>query len=104
MTHSARTDFSCLERLAVRIGDDLGNAVVVTEVDEQHAAVVAHAMHPAGQSRRPTDIALPECSAGVRAVAVNRSSVAAGPTGRFRARRARHLILSHLKSLPELFD
>ncbi len=36
-----------LESGAVGIGDHLGEAVVVAQVDEQQAAVVAHPMHPA---------------------------------------------------------
>ena len=45
-----------LEGRRIRIGDDLGQAVVVAQVDEQQAAMVAHAMHPArkadGRRRR----------------------------------------------------
>ena len=36
-----------LERGTIRIGDDLRQTVVVAKIDEQDAAVVAHAMHPA---------------------------------------------------------
>ena len=39
-----------LERRAVRVGHHLGDAVVVPQVDEQQPAVVAHAMHPAGEA------------------------------------------------------
>ena len=39
-----------LEGGAVGIGDDLRDAVVIAQVDEQQAAVVAHAMHPAREA------------------------------------------------------
>ncbi len=49
--HPLRADLlGRLEGGAVGVGDDLGQAVVVAQVDEQHAAVVAHAVHPAGQT------------------------------------------------------
>ena len=39
-----------LEGRAVGVGDDLGQPVVVAQVDEQHAAMVADAVAPAGQA------------------------------------------------------
>ncbi len=39
--------FGHLEGRAVGIGDDLGQAVMVAQVDEEHAAVVADAVDPA---------------------------------------------------------
>ena len=57
-----------LESGAIGIGDDLRHAVVVAQVDEQHAAVVADAVHPARQPNVFTDIGLPKRAAGVRAI------------------------------------
>jgi hypothetical protein len=50
ITHSPRTVSASLKRRRIRIGDDLGHAVVIAQVDEQHAAMVAHAVHPARRS------------------------------------------------------
>ncbi len=60
-----------LEGWAVGIGDDLGEAVVVAQVDEQQAAVVAHAVHPARQPHRLADVARAQASARVGAIAVH---------------------------------
>ena len=49
ITHSERTVSADLEGRAVGVGHHLRQAVVVAQVDEQQAAVVAHAMHPARQ-------------------------------------------------------
>ncbi len=46
-----------LEGGAVGIGHDLRQAVMVAKIDEQHAAVVAHAVDPARKARRLADIA-----------------------------------------------
>ena len=62
--------FGRLEGGAVGIGHHLRDAVVVAQVDEQHAAVVAHAMHPARQARGFADIGFAQGAAGVRAVTV----------------------------------
>ena len=63
--------FDLLERRAVRIGDHLAQAVVVAQVDEENAAVVAHAMHPAGEPDLFVDVALAERAAGVGAIAMH---------------------------------
>jgi len=60
-----------LEGGRVGIDDDLGQAVVVAQVDEQQAAVVAHPVDPAGKARGRADVALPQRPAGVRAVTVH---------------------------------
>ncbi len=41
-----------LERRRIGIADALGDAVMVAKVDEEQAAVIAHAMHPARQTQR----------------------------------------------------
>ena len=61
-----------LEGGAVGVGYHLGQAVVVAQVDEQQAAVIAHAMHPAGQPDSAADVGFAQRSAGVRAIAVRR--------------------------------
>ena len=60
-----------LERRAVGIGHHLGQAVMVAQVDEQHAAMVADAVAPAGQPHVLADVAVAERAAGVGAVAVH---------------------------------
>ena len=59
-----------LEGGAVGIGDDLRDAVVIAQVDEQQAAVVAYAVHPARQAHAMTDVGRAQSPAGVRAIAV----------------------------------
>ena len=60
-----------LERWAVGIGDDLGEAVMVAQIDEQHAAVVADAMAPAGKTDLGPDIAVAKIAAFMGAIAVH---------------------------------
>ena len=48
--------FGVLERRRIRVGDALGQAVMVAQVDEQHAAMVADAMAPAGQTDGLVDV------------------------------------------------
>jgi hypothetical protein len=60
-----------LEAGRIGIGDDLGEAVMVAQVDEKQAAMIAHAMDPAGQADILADIRFPEGGAGVAAVAVH---------------------------------
>ena len=49
-TNSARRCSSIAQRLAARAGDDLGEPVMVAQIDEQHAAMIALAVDPAGQA------------------------------------------------------
>src|SRR5690606_6437384 len=70
-----------LESRAVRVGDALGDAVVIAQVDEQQTAVVAHSVHPARQSGSLADIGLAQAPTGLRAVAV----ALAGDVGRGRS-------------------
>jgi hypothetical protein len=48
---------------------------MVTQIDEQHTAVVANAMAPAGQTNVLADIALTERAAGVGPVTMHRDSI-----------------------------
>ena len=74
ITHSPRTRLGGLEGRRIRIGDDLGQAVMVAQVDEQQAAMVAHAVHPARQADGLADIGFAEFGAVMAAVAVHRRS------------------------------
>jgi hypothetical protein len=53
----------------------LRQAVMVAQIDEQNAAMVANAMAPAGQTNILADIALPERAAGMGAVTMHRVSI-----------------------------
>ena len=67
----------------VRINDALGHAVMVAQVDEQHAAVVADAVAPAGEADVLADEGCGGLGAGMGAVAMH------GGLGDSRWRRAR---------------
>ena len=54
-----------LEGRAVGVGHHLREAVMVAQVDEQHAAMVADAVAPAGQPHGLADVALAQRAAGV---------------------------------------
>ncbi len=70
--HPLRTQrLGDLEGRAVGIGDHLGQPVMVAQIDEQHAAVVADAVAPAGQPHVLSDVAVAKRAAGVGAVAVH---------------------------------
>src|SRR5262249_39079788 len=55
---------------AIGIGHHLGDAVVVAQVDKQQPAVIAHAVHPAGQAHVLADVTLAQGAAGVGAIAM----------------------------------
>ena len=61
-----------LEGGAVGVHHHLGEAVMVAQVDEQHAAVVADAVAPAGKPDLLADLGGGERAAGVGAIAVHR--------------------------------
>ena len=63
-----------LESRAVGIGHHLGEPVMVAQIDEQHAAMVANAVAPARQPGLDADVALAERAAGMGAVAVHAHS------------------------------
>jgi hypothetical protein len=63
--------FGVLERRRIRIGHALGDAVMVAQVDEQHATMVADDVAPAGQPNRLADMALAKRAAGVGPVTMH---------------------------------
>ncbi len=76
LDHPFRTQFlGVLEGRAVGIGHHLGEAIMVAQVDEQHAAMVADAMHPAGDPDRGANVGLAERAAGVGAITVHENQV-----------------------------
>ncbi len=60
-----------LEGRRIRVGHHLGDAVVVAQVDEQQAAVVADAMTPAGEPDLLANVGFPQRAAGMRTVSVH---------------------------------
>ena len=70
-THSERRVSAVLKAGQIRVGHALGDAVMVAEIDEQHAAMIADAVAPAGEAHDLTDLALAQFSTGMRAVAVH---------------------------------
>ncbi len=54
-----------LERLAVGIGHNLREAVMVAQVDEQHAAMIADAVAPTRQPHGLADVAFAQSAAGM---------------------------------------
>ena len=58
----------------VAVGDHLGDAVVVAQVDEQDAAVIADAMHPARQADLVARVLGSQLAASMRAIGVHRAS------------------------------
>ena len=62
--------FRNLEGRAVGIGHDLREAVMVAQIDEQHAAVVADAVAPARQPHDLADVIFAQRAAGVRTIAM----------------------------------
>ena len=60
-----------LEGGRIGVGHHLGDAVVVAQVDEQQAAMVADAVAPAGQPRLLADVACAQLAAFVGAITVH---------------------------------
>ncbi len=58
---------------------------MVAQVDEQHAAVVADAVAPAGEPRLLADVAFAQLAAGMGAIAVHESSLDAARKGTWSA-------------------
>ena len=67
-THSGLSRLGLLEGRRMRIGHDLGQAVMVAQVDEQQPAMVAHAMHPARQAHGLADILFAQRAASMGAI------------------------------------
>src|SRR5262249_52940934 len=55
----------------IRVHHALGQAVMVAQVNEQHAAMVADAVAPAGQANGLADVALAERAAGMGPVTMH---------------------------------
>ena len=70
-TDSTRSESSDRQRLAAGAAHDLGQAVMIAQIDEQHAAMVALAVDPARQADGRSDIGWREarrkCGYGRRA-------------------------------------
>jgi hypothetical protein len=60
-----------LERLGIGVDDQLGQPVMVAQVDEQQPAVIADAMHPATEPHIIAHVTLTKGGAGVGAIAVH---------------------------------
>jgi|GEM_PF-2109089 len=59
------------ERRGIGVRDDLGDAVMIAQVDEQHAAVIALAVHPARQADGLADVLGAQRGAGVGTIGVH---------------------------------
>ncbi len=59
------------EGRAVLVGDDLGDAVMVPQIDEEHAPMIADPVRPAGEADCLADIRLGERAAGVASIGVH---------------------------------
>ena len=70
-THSARSFFGGRESRIARVGHALGQPVMVAQIDEQQAAVIAHAVHPARKPRVAAGIFCAKRAAGGAAVGVH---------------------------------
>ena len=60
-----------LERGRIGVDHALRHAVVVAQVDEEQAAVIAHAVHPARQARGGADMGFAQFPARVTAIAMH---------------------------------
>ena len=65
-----------LEGGTVGIGDHLGDAVMIAQIDEKHATMVADAMAPARKAHVVADVACAKRAAGVAAITVHCRSLA----------------------------
>lgn len=61
-------------RRAVAVGYDLGDAIMVAQIDEQEVSVVALAVDPAGKLDRGPDIGGAKLGTGMSAIGVHKSS------------------------------
>ena len=78
-----------LEGRRIRIGDDLRQAVVVAQVDEQQAAMVADTMNPAGKADARPDIGFLEVGRRYGCGSGAWSLIQSGALGRCRRAKAR---------------
>ena len=70
-TNSERSFSACLKAGEFRIDHALRDPVVIAQIEEQHAAMVADAMAPARQADRLAVLGEAEGAAGVGAVAMH---------------------------------
>ena len=61
--------FEVLETWRARMGDQLGDPVVIAEIDEQQAAMIALAMEPAAEANPRSFVGQTQRAAGVSAIA-----------------------------------
>ena len=59
------------QRRAVFIRDDLGDAVMIAQIDEQHAAMIALVVHPTRQANGVANIILGQLGAGMGTIGVH---------------------------------
>jgi hypothetical protein len=71
MHHSERTFLDLVKDRAVGIAEHLRHAVVVAQVDEEHAAMVADAVHPARQADGVAHVGFGQLGAGMAAICVH---------------------------------
>ena len=64
--------FHVLEHRAVGVAQDLGHAVMVAQVDEQDATMVAHPVHPAREANGFTNMRGAQIGAGMAAIGMHR--------------------------------
>ena len=88
LDHAVNTDhpfaanlFSRREGRRIGVGDNLGQSVVITKVDEQHATMVAHAVYPARQADIGAGVAFSQSGAGVGTVGMHGISSMAWTNG-----------------------
>ena len=67
-THSGFSVSATAKAGDLRIGDGLGEAVMIAEVDEEQAAMIAHAVHPARKTDGLADVAFAKRAASVSAI------------------------------------
>jgi hypothetical protein len=60
-----------IESLRIRVDHTLGHAVVIAQIDEQHAAMIANAMAPARKTNRFAGLRFARVAAAMGAVAVH---------------------------------
>ena len=63
--------FRLVESRRIRIDHALGHAIVIAQIDEQHAAMIANAMAPAGKTNRFAGLHLAKAAAAMGTIAVH---------------------------------
>jgi hypothetical protein len=76
------------EGRGIGIGDNLGEAIVIAQVDEQEPAMIADPVDPAGKAHLPADVRRTQLSAGVSSINMHAGDPGepiTGPEKRMRA-------------------